>query len=84
MSEIHTILRCLCPILFLVSDPPNTLEISDVSNRSMAISWTKPTKSYGEILGYVLQLRDSTQKCQSEVFIKCSDCLGTIVSKEKL
>ena len=70
-------MSCFC---LLVSDPPNTLEISDVSSRSMMISWTKPTRSYGEILGYALQLRDSTQKCHSEMLIKCSDCIGTIVS----
>ena len=63
-----------------MSDPPNELDVSDVKSRSVVVSWKSPTKSYGEILGYVLQLRDSTDVCHKEIFIRCTDCKGSIVS----
>ena len=65
-------------VYFLVSDPPNNLTALGVTKSSMDISWEQPTNIYGVILGYVLQLRDSDNGCQKEIFLKCSNCNGTI------
>ena len=46
----------------------------------MVISWKIPRNSYGEILGYVVQLRDDNGTCVRETIINCTDCTGKLVS----
>ena len=47
----------------------------------MVVSWKKPVDSYGEILGYVLQLHDGSNVCVKEVITKCTNCIGNLVSE---
>ena len=54
--------------------------VANITSRSLRISWKKPRNSYGEILGYVVQLHDDNGDCVRETIIKCTGCIGTLVS----
>ena len=54
--------------------------VTDITSRSLRISWKKPRNSYGEILGYVVHLRDDSDTCVRETILSCSGCIGNIVS----
>ena len=69
-----------CVSTFSVSEAPEEIMVTDITSRSLRISWKKPIKSYGDILGYVVQLHDDSGVCVRETILKCSDCSGTLVS----
>ena len=54
--------------------------VADITSRSLRISWKKPRNSYGEILGYVVQLRNDSGDCVRETIIECTNCTGNLVS----
>ena len=62
-----------------VPGAPNNLNVSNIKSRSFMVSWTKPTNTFGENMGYAVQVRTSNDKCVMELIRKCSDCTQTFV-----